>query len=151
MTDQKLEHWITVDLLFEPVRICDIKTPGLEAPVMAFNDNAWNAMHLSTFPFQMVTLGQRLTLAHLAACIKRIGDPCLVGFRTFSPEEYADIYRLSRDILDGKETTDVGARFNMVTVQDYVSFVGDQTLRTYAALMFFPTRFALDSVRDFGQ
>src|SRR5579884_3299375 len=108
MRDQKLEHWLKVDLgHVQPIMLCDIKTQELHVPVQAFNHNFWNALRLSTLPFGMVDLGQTLVRAHLVACVHRLGEPCLFGYMPFSTEEYNGIRQLSRDILEGKATVDV--------------------------------------------
>jgi hypothetical protein len=133
--DQKLGDWLKVDLRFEFIRLSDIITEELKDPVQAFNNNVWHALHLSTLPIGMIDLGQKLVLAHLAACQHRLNDPCLVGYRQFSAEEFNDIRQLSRDILAGKIPTDVGIRNNMVFIQDLISLVSDKTIETYDTLM----------------
>jgi hypothetical protein len=136
MRDQKLKHWLKVDLgSFRPIMLCEIKTQELQDTVRAFNSNFWYACHLSTFPWGMVDLGERFILAHLAACQHKLGDTRLFGYTPFTPDEFNEIRQLTRDILAGKMTVNVGLRSNLILPQDFIDFVSDGTHELYDRLM----------------
>lgn len=137
MRDQKLKHWLKVDLgHIHFVKICDIKTEKLKEPVATFQNNVWHALRLSTLPFDLVNLGERFALAHLTACVEKFGDPRLYGYMPFTVDECNEIRKLTLDILAKRVNPEARLRSsNLILPQDFIAYTSNETDEAYDTLM----------------